>query len=156
MNPFRTMLDRGVVVGAGSDAPVTPLDPCGAVAALEGHHDRGAASVSGARRPRSTRSGGARVGHQEDKKGALAPGMHADFAAFDADPFTVAERRGLRPVLTVSLGREVFAALSERTFRSHRRLSLFLGRPVDPRRPPVVACALRHRPGGGARKDPRG
>ena len=27
MNPFRTMLERGVEVGVGSDSPVTPLDP---------------------------------------------------------------------------------------------------------------------------------
>ena len=53
--------------------------------------------------------GGARLGRQEDKKGALAPGMHADFAAFDADPFEAPAVAGLRPVLTVSLGREVFA-----------------------------------------------
>src|SRR6266550_3477484 len=26
MNPYRSMLERGVVLGAGSDAPVTPLD----------------------------------------------------------------------------------------------------------------------------------
>ena len=35
--------------------------------------------------------------------------MHADLAAFDADPFEEPSVDGLRPVLTVSLGREVFA-----------------------------------------------
>ena len=38
-------------------------------------------------------SGGARLGHQEDKKGALGPGMHADFVAFDVDPMTADDRR---------------------------------------------------------------
>jgi hypothetical protein len=36
--------------------------------------------------------------------------MHADFAAYDADPFDAASLDGLRPALTVSLGREVFAS----------------------------------------------
>ena len=36
--------------------------------------------------------------------------MHADFAVYDADPMTADEVEGLRPALTVSLGREVFAA----------------------------------------------
>jgi hypothetical protein len=36
--------------------------------------------------------------------------MHADFAAFELDPFLVEDSRELRPTLTVSLGREVFVA----------------------------------------------
>jgi predicted amidohydrolase YtcJ len=54
--------------------------------------------------------GSARLGHQEEKKGALAPGMHADLAVYEVDPFDVPIVEGLRPILTVSLGREVFAA----------------------------------------------
>ena len=108
MNPFRTLLERGVEVGVGSDAPVTPLDPMRCLASLEAHHDP-AQRVSRADAIRLHTIGSARVGHQEEKKGALAPGMHADFAAFDEDPFTAATLEGMRPVLTVSLGREVFA-----------------------------------------------
>jgi hypothetical protein len=36
--------------------------------------------------------------------------MHADFAVFDDDPFEAVSASELRPILTVSLGREVFAA----------------------------------------------
>jgi predicted amidohydrolase YtcJ len=54
--------------------------------------------------------GSARLGRQDGKKGALEPGRHADFAAYDDDPLDVASSEGLRPVLTVSLGREVFRA----------------------------------------------
>ena len=39
MNPVRLLLDRGVVVGVGSDAPVVPIDPWLTVHALEHHHD---------------------------------------------------------------------------------------------------------------------
>jgi predicted amidohydrolase YtcJ len=108
MNPFRSMLHRGVVVGVGSDAPVTPLDPMLAVNSMEMHH---APSERLSRREaiRLHTIGSARVGRQEEKKGALSPGMHADLAAYEVDPLNVPSVEGLRPVLTVSLGREVFA-----------------------------------------------
>jgi predicted amidohydrolase YtcJ len=109
MNPFRTMLERGIVVGAGSDAPVAPLDPWLGVAAMEHHHDPGQ-RLAREEAIRLATAGSAYVGHQEDKKGTLQPGSHADFAAYDVDPFEVEDVRGLGPVLTVSLGREVHAA----------------------------------------------
>jgi predicted amidohydrolase YtcJ len=108
MNPFRTMLERGLEMGAGSDSPITALDPMRSIAACEGHHDP-AQRLTRFEAIRLHTVGGARLGHQEDKKGALAPGMHADFAAFDEDPLEASTLDGLRPVLTVSLGREVFA-----------------------------------------------
>jgi len=50
----------------------------------------------------------ARLAHHEEKKGVLEPGMHADLAVYDADPLTVDDVEGLRPILTVSIGREVW------------------------------------------------
>ena len=108
MNPFRTMIDRGIEVGAGSDTPITPFDPLLSIAACETHHDV-AQRLSRAEAIRLHTVGGARVGHQEDKKGVLSPGMHADMAAYDVDPTTAESLEGLRPILTISLGREVFA-----------------------------------------------
>jgi predicted amidohydrolase YtcJ len=109
MNPFRSMLERGVEVGAGSDAPVTPLDPMMAITGFERHHDPDQ-RLSRFEAIRVHTVGGARLAHREEKKGALRPGMHADFAAYDDDPFEADTVQGLRPMLTVSLGREVFAA----------------------------------------------
>jgi len=109
MNPFRSMLDRGIVVGAGSDAPVTALDPWLAVEAMERHHDP-AQRLGRVEAIRVHTVGSARLAHQDEKKGLLEPGAHADFAAYEVDPITVDEVGGLRPILTVSLGREVFAA----------------------------------------------
>jgi predicted amidohydrolase YtcJ len=108
-HPIRTMLERGIEVGVGSDSPVTPIDPMLAIAALEGHHEP-AQRLTRLEALKLHRVGSARLGHQEDKKGALEPGRHADFAAYDADPLEVISSEGLRPVLTVSLGREVFRA----------------------------------------------
>jgi predicted amidohydrolase YtcJ len=107
--PFRTMLDRGIEVGVGSDSPVTPLDPTLAIAAMEGHHEP-EQRLTRLEALKLHRVGSARLGHQDAKKGALEPGRHADFAAYDADPLEAETLEGLRPVLTVSMGREVFRA----------------------------------------------
>ena len=109
MNPVRTMIERGIEVGAGSDTPITPLDPLLAVAALESHHEP-RQRLSRAEAIRLHTTGSARLAHQEEKKGALEPGMHADFVAYELDPFEAPDLAALAPILTVSLGREVFAA----------------------------------------------
>ena len=108
MNPFTTLVARGLSLGAGSDSPMTELDPMLSLWALENHHDPS---------QRMTReeavylctTGSATLAHQEEKKGRLEPGMHADFACYEADPLAIDDPRGIRPVLTVSRGREVFA-----------------------------------------------
>lgn len=107
MNPFRTMMERGLEVGAGSDTPVTPLDPMLGIWALEAHHDPGQ-RMGREEAVRLFTVGAARLAHLE-KRGRLEPGSSADFAAYEADPLDVADVRELRPVLTVSRGREVHA-----------------------------------------------
>ena len=107
MNRFRDYLVRGLEVGAGSDTPVTPLDPMFSVWALENHHDPGQ-RLSREQALRLCTIGAARLAHLE-KKGRLEPGSAADFAAYEADPMEVDDLRDLRPVLTVSRGRDVFA-----------------------------------------------
>ena len=106
-HPIRTMLDRGIEIGVGSDSPITPLDPMLAIAALEDHHEP-SQRLTRLEALKLHRIGSARLGRQDGKKGVLEPGWHADFAAYDDDPLDVATVEGLRPVLTVSLGREVF------------------------------------------------
>jgi predicted amidohydrolase YtcJ len=79
------------------------------IAAFEAHHDP-AQRLLRDEAIRAYTVGSARLAHQEDKKGSLAPGTHADFAAYDVDPVAVESVAGARPVLTVSLGRDVYAA----------------------------------------------
>ncbi len=109
MNPFRSIIERGVELGGGSDSPVTPLDPLAGVAAMQQHHDP-TQSLSREEAIRAFTLGGARLARHDDKKGALAPGSHADLVAWDADPFEAADLSQVRPLLSVSLGREVYAA----------------------------------------------
>jgi hypothetical protein len=107
MNPFRTLIERGMEVGGGSDTPVTSLDPMLGIWALENHHNA-AQRLSREQAVRIFTIGSARLGHQL-KKGRLEPGAAADFAAYEADPLDVPDPRELRPVLTVSRGRDVYA-----------------------------------------------
>lgn len=109
MNPFRTLMKRGIEIGSGSDSPITDLDPMRGIEAFASHHlpnER----LTREEAIRTWCVGGARLAHLEDKKGHLGPGSHADLAAYDSDPLTAEDIRGLRPVLTVSLGREVSAS----------------------------------------------
>ena len=106
MNPFRTLVERGIELGAGSDSPITDLDPMLGIQALESHHDA-SQRFSREEAIRIFTLGSAKLAHQEGKKGRIRPGAHADFAVYDADPMSASE--AVRPVLTVSLGREVFA-----------------------------------------------
>jgi predicted amidohydrolase YtcJ len=108
MNPFRSLVTRGLEVGAGSDSPVTALDPMLAVWALQHHHDV-EQRMGREEALRLCTIGAARLAHLE-KKGRLEPGASADFAAYPADPTEVDDPRDLRPALTVSRGREVYAA----------------------------------------------
>ena len=108
MNPFSTLLGRGLELGAGSDSPITPLDPMYGLWAFETHHDP-SQRLSRDEAVRMFTIGSARLANLEEKKGQLVPGMQADFAAFEVDPMAIDDPRGLRPVLTVSRGREVFA-----------------------------------------------
>jgi predicted amidohydrolase YtcJ len=109
MNPVTTLLGRGLEVGAGSDSPITPLDPMYAIWALETHHDA-IQRMSREQAIRLCTIGSSRLAHLDDKKGELQPGAQADFAAYDADPLTEPQIRELRPILTVSRGRDVYAA----------------------------------------------
>lgn len=109
MNPFRGLLERGVELGAGSDTPITAIDPMAWIVAFERHHEP-SQQLSRAEAIRLCTTGSARLAHQEDKKGSLGLGTHADFAAYDLDPLEAETLDGVRPVLTVSLGRDVFAA----------------------------------------------
>ena len=85
MNRFRSMLDAGLVMGAGSDSTVTPLDPFLQMASLREHHvseesigPRVALMLHtfGSR----ALTGGAVTG------GVIAPGQPADLALLDRDP----------------------------------------------------------------------
>lgn len=109
MNPIQLLLDRGLVLGVGSDSPVVPIDPWLTIHALTTHHDP-TQQLGRVAAIRAHTAGSARLAHQEEKKGTLEPGMHADVVVYDDDPLEIDDVRTLRPIMTVSLGREVWLA----------------------------------------------
>jgi predicted amidohydrolase YtcJ len=84
MNRFRTMIDGGLVVGAGSDSTVTPLDPFLQMASLRTHHiaeerlDGFSALVA------HTKGAHALAGTAD--RGTLFPGRVADLTLVSSDP----------------------------------------------------------------------
>jgi predicted amidohydrolase YtcJ len=85
MNRFKTMLDAGLAVGAGSDSTVTPLDPFLQMTALREHHvleER----LDGLTALRCHTLGAQSLSRSEYTLGTLSAGKRADLAWVDRDP----------------------------------------------------------------------
>ena len=80
-NPFGALAAAGVPLALGSDAPVTPLDPWGAVRAAVLHHEP--ASRLSARAAFSAHTRGGHRAARDDVAGDLVPGAPATFAVWE-------------------------------------------------------------------------
>ena len=88
MNRFETMTGHGLLVGAGSDSTVTPLDPFLAMKALRTHHVD--AERSGRTQAIRVHTMGSRLlARRTGPAGVLEPPLAADFVAVDRDPAAV-------------------------------------------------------------------
>lgn len=91
-NPFKTMLDVGVQIAAGSDSPVTPIDPILGVHALVNHTnheeriDLNSALSLFISEPH-------KLAGEEATRGHLRIGYLADFVCLAEDPFRVVPAR---------------------------------------------------------------
>ncbi|MGW1604181.1 amidohydrolase [Streptomyces eurythermus] len=118
--PIRAMLDRGLTVGAGTDATrVSTYNPWVALHWLVSGRSVGDLTL----RPPANRvdrqtaltmftHAGAKLTGEEEVKGVLKPGCYGDLAVLSDDYFTVAEPEiaGIESLLTVTGGRIVYAA----------------------------------------------
>ena len=87
MNRFKSMLDAGLVVGAGSDSTVTPLDPFLQMAALREHHVESERLGPRVALMLHTYGGQALMrGLSASNLGVIAPDRRADLALLDRDP----------------------------------------------------------------------
>ena len=107
------MAAAGVALALGSDSPVTPFDPWGAVRAAVHHRDR--ARLGSIRAPPSPRTpAAAGAPPAATTTASLAVGAAATFAVWDADRARAARPRPRTAAAdllrTVVRGREVFAA----------------------------------------------
>ncbi|HZD22011.1 MAG TPA: amidohydrolase [Acidimicrobiia bacterium] len=115
--PIRTMIDLGIPVAAGTDGTVAcAYNPWRCIAwMITGQSVDGAPPrVSSERLDRDQAlrlytSVGAWFSFEEDTRGTLQPGAHADFAVLSADPLTVAESAiaNIESVMTVVAGKQV-------------------------------------------------
>ncbi|MCL7936754.1 MAG: amidohydrolase [marine benthic group bacterium] len=116
--PFRNLLDAGVVVMNGTDAPVERVDPIasysGAVTGLTSdgevfvpHH-----LMTREEGLRSYTISAAYGAHEEDNRGSLTPGKLADVTVLSRDILTVPDEQvaGAKPVMTIVGGRIVWEA----------------------------------------------
>ena len=83
MNPFASMARAGVVLAFGSDSPVTPLDPWGAVRAATYHCEPSERLTPAAAFEAATRGGHRARG--DDTAGVLTTGAAATYAVWDVD-----------------------------------------------------------------------
>jgi predicted amidohydrolase YtcJ len=81
MNPYASMARAGVALAFGSDTPVTPFDPWGAVRAAAFHHNPDERLTVRAAFGAHTRGGWRAARH--DDGGVLAPGCPATLAVWD-------------------------------------------------------------------------
>jgi predicted amidohydrolase YtcJ len=87
-NPYAALAGVGVTLAFGSDSPVTPLDPWGAVLAAMRHHNPAQRLGLRAAFAAHTRGGWRAV--RRDDAGVLLPGASATFAVWDAPGGVVA------------------------------------------------------------------
>ncbi|MEU6098190.1 amidohydrolase [Streptomyces sp. NPDC047079] len=87
LNPFATLLRAGVPLAFGSDSPVTPLEPWGAVRAAAFHRTAEHRISVRAAFTAHTRGGWRAIGR--DDGGVLVPGAPADYAVWRTDALVV-------------------------------------------------------------------
>jgi predicted amidohydrolase YtcJ len=88
--PFRTFLERGIPLVFSSDCPVSAYNPLKSVQAAVTERTSSGQSYA---LEEAVTVAGAFATFEEDAKGAIRPGMLADFAILDEDPRSVEPER---------------------------------------------------------------
>ncbi len=90
MNRFRSMADGGLLMGAGSDSTVTPMDPFLQMYSLR-HHHREVERLSPRHAFEMNTVGPAAINGHSHIKGSFEAGMQADLVWLDRDPLAVSD-----------------------------------------------------------------
>jgi predicted amidohydrolase YtcJ len=106
-NPYRSILDAGIRIAAGSDAPITSPDPAeGIKAFLE--HPVPEERITVDEAVRAYTCEGAYALHLEDRIGSIREGLQADLLVFDSDPFLTLD---FRPSAVIRKGKVVAGSI---------------------------------------------
>ncbi|HYP23444.1 MAG TPA: amidohydrolase family protein, partial [Actinomycetota bacterium] len=108
MNRFGSMVRKGLLLGAGSDSTVTPLDPFLQMGALRGHH------VEAERLDPATalemHTVGSRALAGDSSAGVIAAGRRADLVLVDRDPLAAEDVTQTQVLRTWIAGEKVWPA----------------------------------------------
>lgn len=85
-NPYRKLIEAGIILGGGSDSPITPLDPILAIKTTI-NHPNPEYSITVKQAFKMFTSNAAYAVFQEKEIGMLKPGFSADFLVISDDPF---------------------------------------------------------------------
>jgi hypothetical protein len=88
IQPFRSILNEEVLVGGGSDTPVTRVTPVGGIHALLNHSNE-EQHIDLHEAIEIFTVNNAKIGFEEDIKGSIEPGKLADFTVLSEDPYHV-------------------------------------------------------------------
>jgi predicted amidohydrolase YtcJ len=106
--PLRSLLDKGMLISAGSDAPCTVPNP---IESLYNccNHPNPSQSVDIREALKMHTLWAAKMGFDEDRRGSLTAGKAADFAVLSANPLTIPRKnlRDLRVLETFLSGRRL-------------------------------------------------
>lgn len=103
-NPYRSLLDSGVVLAGGSDAPITPIDPLAGIRAAVSHPNPDQRITGPEALAMFTTAAAFSLG-LETRCGLVEPGYDADLVVLSADPRTGTDCRVLA---TFRRGQRVF------------------------------------------------
>lgn len=85
LNPFATLAAAGMGLAFGSDSPVTPTDPWGAIRAAVDHRTEGSGISPRGAFTAHTRGGWRAAGFDDPRLGTLVPGAPAHYAVWEID-----------------------------------------------------------------------
>jgi predicted amidohydrolase YtcJ len=113
-NPFRSILDQGILVSGGSDTPVTRMNPLGGIHACVNHPVK-EQRIDVYEAIEMFTINGAKTGFEENLKGSIEPGKLADFVVLSDDPYRVPREKigNLEVEMTIVGGKVVYNKSTE-------------------------------------------
>ena len=109
VQPFRSILNEEVLVGGGSDTPVTRVNPIGGIYALLNHPNE-EQRIDLHEAIEIFTINNAQIGFEEDIKGSIEPGKLADFTVLAEDPYRVPHEniKDIKVEMTIVGGKVVY------------------------------------------------
>jgi predicted amidohydrolase YtcJ len=108
-NPFKKIVEKGLIIAGGSDSDVTQMNPLLGIYTAVNHPNKELA-VEVLDAVKLFTINGAKAVFEEHIKGSLEKGKYADFVILDKDPFTVkkAEIKDISVVATIKEGKILY------------------------------------------------